>query len=95
MYNVHIVKRYTVARFRARLAQVLDEVEAGEVVTIERRGRRFRLVGDDHATKREAIPPPFFAVTDDTLLEHGWTWDWRGPGEPMRLVTRRKRKSRA
>ena len=38
LYNVHEMKRYTVAQVRERLASALDEVERGVPVVIERRG---------------------------------------------------------
>ncbi len=41
LYNVHSVKRYTVAQVRERLASALDEVERGVPVVIERRGVRY------------------------------------------------------
>ena len=38
------VKRYSASELRQNLARVLDEVEHGERVVVERRGRRFHLV---------------------------------------------------
>src|SRR5207244_5607777 len=62
MYIVHM-KRYGVAEFRKKLARVLDDVERGEPVVVERGGRRFRLVAEK--PPRRAVPPrAFFKLTD-------------------------------
>ena len=90
MYIVHM-KRYGVAEFRKKLARVLDDVERGEPVVVERGGRRFRLVAEK--TPRRAVPPrAFFKLTDRSLLERGWRWEWSGPGSPLRFKVGRPRR---
>ena len=85
------MKRYGVAEFRRNLARALDEVERGEPVVIERAGRRFRLVPES-TPRRSARPQPFFKLTDRSLLEGGWSWEWSGPGAPLRLKVGRRRR---
>ena len=88
-------KRYTVSSLRANLARALDEVERGDPVAVERRGQRFRIVPDERPAKWPKNIKPFVEVLDPRLLEEGWTWEWRGPGKPMRLkIGGRTRKSR-
>jgi antitoxin (DNA-binding transcriptional repressor) of toxin-antitoxin stability system len=88
MYNA---KRYTASQLRQHLAGALDEVERGEPVVVERRGRRFRIIPDVPSPAPRTVAP-FFQLTDRTLLDEGWTWRWTGPGRPLRLTRRRRRR---
>lgn len=89
MYNVHM-KRYTMSSARQQLAQVLDEVEQGEAVVLERRGVRFRLVVEKTKKPETKLPRPFVTLLDPNLLEDGWTWEWTNPG--LRFVPGKKRR---
>lgn len=84
---MYIMKRYNIAELRARLAHAFDEVEQGETVVIERRGRRFLLVPERTQGAWPDLPAQV-EVSDPSLLENGWGWDWQGPGEPMELLAR-------
>jgi prevent-host-death family protein len=44
MYNSSVTKSYSVASARARLAEIVDEVEAGQEVEITRRGKKVAVV---------------------------------------------------
>lgn len=84
---MYTMKRYNIAELRAQLAHAFDEVERGETVVIERRGRRFLLVPEQPKGAWPALPAQV-EVSDPSLLEDGWGWEWPGPGEPMQLVAR-------
>jgi prevent-host-death family protein len=84
------MKRYSASELRQNLARVLDEVEQGERVVVERRGRRFHLVPEARA-KASGRVKPFFRLQDRRLLEGGWTWTWDGPERPLRLAVKRAR----
>lgn len=44
MYNQQMPKSYTVANARARLAEIVDEVEAGNEIELTRRGKKVAIV---------------------------------------------------
>ena len=75
--NVHCtsMKEYSATRARANWFSLLDEVIAGEVVVIERHGRRVVL-------RREELTPtslPDYSgvlKTDDVDRADDWTWNW-------------------
>ena len=60
------------AAARGQLSHLLDEVEQGEEVVVERRGVRFRLVLD--VSPREDIPPSPLIIDDPEVLAGNWTW---------------------
>ena len=73
------MKRYTVAQVRERLAEALDEADAGVPVVIERRGVRYRItadVGRPRAARRQAR----IDILDPAVAEGQWTWEWRAEG---------------
>jgi prevent-host-death family protein len=82
------MKRYTASQLRQNLSRALNEVEHGEPVVVERRGRRFRIVADRDPPPKRAVKP-FFRVTDPALLESGWTWTWTKKGLSLKTVERR------
>lgn len=86
------MKRYSASELRQNLARVLDEVEHGERVVVERRGRRFHLVSEVQAKSAGRIQP-FFRLADRRLLDGDWTWRWDGPPGPLRLAVKRARKA--
>ena len=93
VYIVH-VKRYSVAQARTQFSHLLDAAEAGDVVVIERRGKRFRLEtdrgGKRRAGRRAAARPSIIDHVDPTVLEGQWTWEWAAGG--LRFTARRKRR---
>ncbi len=44
MYNTVVTKSYSVASARAKLSEIVDEVEAGKEVEITRRGKKVAVV---------------------------------------------------
>ena len=81
MYTVHM-KRLTPTEARRNWFRILDEVVAGEVIVLQRKGRRIVL------RLEEPVPGDWVAAPsyDDLLrVEDGdradeWGWEWRGPG---------------
>lgn len=70
--------RCTATEARRGLFRLLDAVESGEEVIVERRGARFRLT---LATDETSDPGPSpLVIRDPELLSGEWTWvaDERG-----------------
>jgi antitoxin (DNA-binding transcriptional repressor) of toxin-antitoxin stability system len=67
------MKRYTTAQARARLADALDDAEAGTPVVIERRGVRFLIVCEPAATVK-AKRTPLVEILDPAVERGQWTW---------------------
>jgi antitoxin (DNA-binding transcriptional repressor) of toxin-antitoxin stability system len=74
------MKRYSVAKARARLASLLDAAENGEVVAIERRGVRFTLQAEKRSRTRTSLRKARVVSADRVVLGGEWTWspDARG-----------------
>ena len=72
MYNVHMV-RFSATEARKELFRLLDSVEEGEEVVVERKGVRFRLVLD-RSGRGQQKPPKRLEVTDPDILAGQWTW---------------------
>jgi prevent-host-death family protein len=88
---MYIMKRYTAAQARQRLARVLDEAERGEPVIIERRGVRFR-VQTERKTSGSLKGKRYFRINDPAVERGTWTWNWE-PGK-LEFVPRPTRKRR-
>jgi prevent-host-death family protein len=90
MYTVH-VKKYSVARARQHLADVLDSAEKGEDVVIERRGVTFaiRPVASTRARRRT----PRIEILDPSIEAGTWSWSWSQAGEAVLTTPRRRRAS--
>ena len=86
------MKPYSVSMVRERLAEALDDAQAGRPVFIERRGVIYRLSvekpdpGNRHQKKKPSID-----VLDPAVDNGAWTWDWSPRGKGLRLRTRRSR----
>jgi antitoxin (DNA-binding transcriptional repressor) of toxin-antitoxin stability system len=75
MYNVH-VSRYPVSVARERLADLLDDAEAGKPVVIERRGVQYAITAVQPATRPRARRK--LIASADAAIESGeWSWTWR------------------
>jgi hypothetical protein len=85
---MYVVKRYTVAVVRERLAEALDEAERGEPVIIERKGVPYRL-SLDRPTRRRTLRRSRIDVIDPAVLDGQWTWGWT----PRGLTFRAKRRA--
>jgi antitoxin (DNA-binding transcriptional repressor) of toxin-antitoxin stability system len=82
------VKRYTASQLRAHLSEALDEVERGGEVAVERGKKTFRIVADGGRRARKSKPARLAFDLHDERLLHGWTWEWRAPGRPIKLRVR-------
>jgi len=87
MTRLYIVrmKRITASQARQNWFRLLDEVAAGEVVVIERKGRRIVLRREEGPTTGEAVPLPDYssllhAADADRADRWGWSWE-SGSGE--------------
>jgi hypothetical protein len=76
---MYLMRRYTVAVLRERLAEALNEVDRGVPVLIERRGVRYRLTRE---TKKAPGPrrKPVITQVDSDVAAGQWTWDWTPAG---------------
>ena len=88
------MKRYTASQLRAHLSEALDEVERGGEVAIDRGKQTFRIVAARATgTSKRRRRRLDFELIDERLLS-GWSWEWQGPGRPMKLRVRGPRKRR-
>ena len=92
LYVVH-VKRVTASDARRRWFELLDEVADGEVLVVERKGRRLVMRREDAAARAPDPVPTYRDVlrVPDLDQADGWGWVWTGPGRPLRFVRRRNR----
>jgi antitoxin (DNA-binding transcriptional repressor) of toxin-antitoxin stability system len=88
VYNVHEMKRYTVAQVRERLAAALDEVERGVPVVIERRGVRY-VLSVESPKERPARRQSIIETVDPAIASGQWSWVWTTRG--LRLKRPRRR----
>jgi len=74
------MKRVTASDARKNWFRLLDEVAAGEVVCIERGGRRILLKREGEAGVRESVPD-YSAIlrSDEAARADEWGWVWDGP----------------
>ena len=82
------MKRYSVVHVRERLADVLDEAEAGHPVFIERRGVRYvlKVEPESKASRRKRQPR---IETLDSSVENG-QWQWTPSAKGLRFRSRRQ-----
>lgn len=87
MYIVHM-KRVTASDARKNWFRLLDEVLGGEVVCIDRNGRRILIRMDDEVDRAEVQPPDYAAVLRAPGAESAdaWRWSWEGPEEELELI---------
>ena len=74
------MSRHTASEARRELFRLLDSVERGEEVILERRGVAFRLSLEPEPDVRKPTKSPL-RVVDDTLLDGVWSWDTNEKGE--------------
>lgn len=72
--------RMTATEARRQLFKLLDAVEQGEDVVLERGGVRFRLILEQGARSVAELPTSPLVIRDLEILEGEWTWktDERG-----------------
>jgi len=85
---MYIMRMYTVAALRRRLAEALDETERGIPVVIERRGVRYRLSVEKAKPRRKARRP-IIEIVDPAVADGQWNWEWTTAG--LRFHGRRRR----
>jgi hypothetical protein len=80
MYNVH-VKRMSASDTRQNWFRVLDEVLAGEVVVIERKGRRvvLRAEAAGESGAEPSLPDYQSLIQGDVDRADDWCWEWSEP----------------
>jgi antitoxin (DNA-binding transcriptional repressor) of toxin-antitoxin stability system len=93
LYIVHM-KRVTASEARKNWFRLLDEVASGEVVVIERRGRRVVLHREEKAEGRQAKMAKDYGKLLQVPEEEGadaWSWDWSGAEGDLILKTETRR----
>jgi hypothetical protein len=83
------MKRYSVVHVRERLADVLDEAEAGHPVFIERRGVRYVLKVEQPESKARRRKRQPRIETIDRSVENG-QWQWTLSAKGLRFRSRRE-----
>jgi antitoxin (DNA-binding transcriptional repressor) of toxin-antitoxin stability system len=85
------MKRFTVAEARARFGDLLDEVDQGRAVIIQRRDLQYTLkpLATRKPRTRRASP---FAWVDPAVARGEWTWDPAPTGVRFRPRQSRKRR---
>lgn len=93
MYSVHM-KRITASEARKQWFRLLDEVVAGEVVVLERKGRRVVLRREETQTKQREQPEiDYRKLLRVPEADHAdqWTWEWQGEEKDVTLTKRGSR----
>lgn len=85
MYTVHM-RRVTATEARQNWFGLLDAVAAGEVVVIERHGRRIVLRREDLADAAAEVPDysEILRVRDLDRADQ-WGWEWTADGLEPRV----------
>jgi antitoxin (DNA-binding transcriptional repressor) of toxin-antitoxin stability system len=82
------MKRMTASQARNNWFRLLDEVASGEVVVIERRGRRVLLRREEEAearlAKRTKDYRKLLRVPEEESAD-AWSWEWSGPEDDLIL----------
>ncbi len=79
MYNVRM-SRHTASEARRKLFHLLDSVEQGDTVILERKGVQFRLSLVQEPRLTEPQPSPI-RVLDRSILDGDWSWEADANGE--------------
>jgi prevent-host-death family protein len=74
------MKRYTAAAAKQQFSHLLDVVERGESVLIERRGVRFRLLSERPTTPKRTPRAPVIEIVDPAVAAGKWKWEWEPEG---------------
>lgn len=90
---MHAMKRLTASEARKNWFRVLDEVAAGEVVVLERKGQRLVLhrEGKRVAESKQQFPDytRLLRVPDADQADR-WSWDWQGESQDLVSGSRKK-----
>ena len=85
LYIVHM-KRVTASEARKQWFRLLDEIVAGEVVIVERKGRQVEMSCKESmtATGKERTPDYRSVLhAPDADRADEWGWEWQGPPGSM------------
>lgn len=88
------MKKLTASEVKKNWFRVLDEVAAGEVIVLERKGQRLILRREDKTvTKSKQQFPDYTGLLriPDADQADRWSWDWRGKRQDLVSVSRKKR----
>ncbi|MGE0822782.1 MAG: type II toxin-antitoxin system Phd/YefM family antitoxin [Candidatus Binatia bacterium] len=83
------MKRVTASEARKQWFRLLDEAAAGEVIVLERKGRRLVLRREEgKSTKPERNLPNYKKLlrVPDADQADQWGWVWEGPEEDLILA---------
>jgi hypothetical protein len=83
------MKTYSVSMVRERLAEALDDAQAGRPVFVERRGVIYRISVEPAARTRQRRKRSI-EVLDRAIAKGSWTWQPTPDGTGLRLRTRRR-----
>jgi antitoxin (DNA-binding transcriptional repressor) of toxin-antitoxin stability system len=90
LYNVHM-KQVTASDARKNWFRILDEVASGQIVVVERHGRRIVIQRQSERPARGGAPDYATALrTTEADNADTWGWTWRESGA-LRPTRRRKR----
>ena len=81
------MKRMTASEARRSWFRLLDEVAAGEVVVIARKGRRILIKREAENRSLREDHPDYAGLVRATDIENAadWGWDWDGPESELKL----------
>lgn len=82
MYVVH-VKHVTASEARRNWFRLLDEIAQGEVVVLERNGRRIVLRSEDDISAEAKPDYRQLLQVADTEDADRWGWEWAGPEQDL------------
>lgn len=75
------MKRVTASEARRNWFRLLDEAAAGEVIVIERAGRRIVLTREARSGARDEAPDYTKLIrAPDAKLADQWGWEWSANG---------------
>lgn len=88
------MKKLTASEVRKNWFRVLDEVAAGEVVVLERKGQRLVLHREDKKARKSKQQLPDYTrllrVPDADQTDR-WSWDWQGESQDLVSISRKNR----
>ena len=83
------MKRVTASDARKNWFRLLDEVAEGQVVCIERSGRKILLKRQPEEDADDRVPDYSQAIhVHSPEHAHEWGWEWPGPGQELRATDR-------
>ena len=85
---MYTMKRYTVSKARESLAELLNEVERGGIVVIERRDVEYEIRPRPSSRKR-AGGRALIETLDPGIASGQWSWAWKPEGLRLRAPRRR------